>query len=362
MLDRIETAVRERRPDEFRAQFATEGESIRRTAELWWSNLTSLDVSRFDLATGPLDPGGTGEVTITWAVPGDSGSASHRAGFKFRNGSDGVRVVAADAAAAPAARPSWWSDQLRVIRDGQATVISPAQVDQDLAAVWSDRADRAAGRVTEALAASMRKGWTGAVVVELPATAAGYDRLLGGEHGSHAGYAAVARAEGIADPRRERIAVRIVVNPDQAALNPPTLDLLLAHEVIHLARYDAGSRAPLWLVEGFADQFAFAGSPDLRAAAERSLRQTVRADGVPDALPGDDDFRRGDLDRAYLLAWYACRLIVERYGDEALARFAAAAGAGRPVERAFREATGVGLTGFRTQWRRSLTVLAGTPG
>ncbi|MFC7620758.1 hypothetical protein [Microlunatus sp. GCM10028923] len=355
VLGRIDAAVRERRPDDFRAQFATGEEAIGRTAERWWANLAALDVDRFVLTTGPLDQAGTGEITIHWAVPGDSGTASHTARFTFRTGPDGeTRVVAAEPAAAPAARPSWWSDTLRVVRQGHAAVVAADGADQALVSAWSDRADHAADRVTKALPASMRKGWTGAVVVELPADGAGYDRLLGGEPGSHSGYAAVAWAEGLADPRRERIAVRIVVNPDRAALDPRALDLLLTHEVTHLARYDAGSRAPLWLVEGFADQVAYAGSPELRAVAERSLRDTVRSAGVPDALPADDAFRRGDLDRAYLLAWSACRLIAERYGEDALDRFVTAAGTGEPVDRALRSATRVGLTEFRAEWIRNL--------
>ncbi|GAB3762176.1 hypothetical protein [Microlunatus parietis] len=352
----IEVAVRDRRPDDFRARFAADDEALGRTADLWWANLTALDVTRFTLTAGPLDPAGAAEITIDWAVPGDSGIASHLARFSFRAGSDGAaRVAAVAPAAAPAARPSWWADPLRLFRQGQATVVATGRVDQSRAGLWADQADRAADRVADALPASMRQGWTGVVVVELPADGAGYDRLLGGEPGSHSGYAAVAWAEGIADPRRERIAVRIVVNPDQPVHDPRALELLLTHEVTHLARYDAGSPAPLWLVEGFADHVAYAGSPELRAAAEQSLRDTIRSDGAPDRLPGDDTFRRGDLDRAYLLAWSACRLIARRYGDDVLNRFVVAAGAGQPVDRALRATAGIGLAEFRAEWVRDLT-------
>lgn len=353
-LDRIEAAVRDRREDLFRAQFDTTDETVARTADLWWANLTALDVSRFLLATGPLDPAGLGEVTVDWAVPGDSGTASHHARFTFRTGADGaVKVAAVEPAAAPAARPSWWSDPLRVVRQGRAAVVVVG-ADPVLATTWAERADRAADRVSAALPDQLRRGWTGNVVVELPATGEGYDRLLGGEPGSHDGYAAAAWAEGVGDPRRERIAVRVVVNPSHGALEPRALDLLLTHEVTHLARYDAGSRAPLWLVEGFADQVAYAAAPDLQSAADRSLRDTVRSRGVPAELPADDDFRRGELDRAYLLAWSACRLIAEQYGDEALARLVTAAGTGEPLDRAFRTATGVGPAEFRAEWARSL--------
>ena len=351
-LDRLADALRERRQADFRAGFGDDP-ALRVTADRWWANLTALDVTRFAATAGPLDAAGTGEVTIDWAIPGDSGTATHRARLTFGGADARLSAVSPEP---PNPQPSWWSDPLTVTRHGRATVVT---VGGGAAGDWAARADRAAERVLRAVPASLRRGWSGTVVVEVPTTGPGYDRLLGGQPGSHSGYAAVAWAEGIADPKdpdTDRIAVRVVVNPD-VDLDPGAADLVLAHELTHVARYDAGSRAPLWLVEGFADQVAYPSRPELQAAAERTLRDTVRRDGAPAALPADDDFRSGsgaDLDRAYLLAWSACRSISRRYGSDALDRLVAAAGAGTGLDRALRSTVGVDLARFTADWRREL--------
>ncbi|WP_161606047.1 hypothetical protein [Microlunatus speluncae] len=361
-LQRLAAAILDRRQADFQAEFAAADAVLRTTTDLWWANLTALRPTRFALVAGALDDAGTGEVTIDWAIPGDSGTATHRARFTFAGAA--ARLTALRPADPPGARPVWWSDPIEVVRQGRATAVIVGAGTTGRA--WADRADRAAGRVLAAVPESLRRGWSGAVVIEVPATAEGYDRLLGGEPGRQSGYAAVAWAEGVADPRdpaTERIAVRVVVNPDAAGLDPRAADLLLTHEVTHLARYDAGSAAPLWLVEGFADLVAYPSEPDLLATAEQNLRATVRQVGAPTALPADDDFRAGsdrDLDRAYLLAWSACLLISERYGAAALHHFVAAAGAGTGVDRALRSAAGVDLTRFTADWRQSLIKDAGS--
>lgn len=356
-LARLADALRERRQDDFRAGFGDDP-AFRAIADRWWADLTALDVIRFAATVGPLDAAGTGEVTIDWAIPGDSGTATHRARLTF-GGAD-ARLTAVGPAGPPGPQPNWWTDPITVTRHGRATVVA---VGGAAAGDWPARADRAAERVLRAVPAPLRRGWSGAVVVEVPATGEGYDRLLGGQPGSHSGYAAVAWAEGIADPKdpeTDRIAVRVVVNPD-VDLDPRAADLVLTHEVTHVARYDAGSRAPLWLVEGFADQVAYPSRPELLAAAERTLRDTVRRDGAPAALPADDDFRSGsgpDLDRTYLLAWSACRSITQRYGSDALDRLAAAAGSGTGLDQALRSTVGVDLARFTADWRRDLAEAA----
>ncbi len=355
-LRRLADSILDQRQPDFQAQFGAGDATLRTTAELWWTNLAALRPTRFDLSTGRLDRAGTGDVIIDWAIPGDSGTATHRARITFAGAE--ARLAALAPAEPPGARPIWWADPVEVVRQGRATVLTvgTAATGRD----WADRADRAAERVIKVVPESLRRGWSGSVLVELPATAAGYDRLLGGDPGRQSGYAAVAWAEGIADPldpATDRIAVRVVVNPDSAGLDPRAAELLLTHELTHVARYDAGSSAPLWLVEGFADLVAYPAQPDLLAAAEQNLRSTVRRDGAPTALPADDDFRAGsaaDLDRSYLLAWSACRLIIERYGADALHRFVAAVGGGTGVDRALRSAVGVALPRFTMDWRQNL--------
>ncbi|MDA0634658.1 hypothetical protein OUY22_14640, partial [Nonomuraea sp. MCN248] len=114
---------------------------------------------------------------------------------------------------------------------------------------------------------------------------------------------------------------RVIVVPEGfARLNPTGRDVVLAHELTHVAAGTGG--LPIWLYEGFADYVAYrdAGLPVTVAAAE--LAAEVRAGRAPGELPGPADFRApGDGQaRAYQEAWLACRFLAATLGEGTLVR------------------------------------------
>lgn len=104
-----------------------------------------------------------------------------------------------------------------------------------------------------------------------------------------------------------------------AALTPVGRDVVLAHELTHLAtRPWTGPRTPLWLVEGLAEQVGLAAFPlpDRLAAAE--LAAEVRRGLLPTALPTDADLDGVRAAAAYQQSWLAVDLLTRRYGGAAV--------------------------------------------
>ncbi len=159
--------------------------------------------------------------------------------------------------------------------------------------------------------------------------------------------------------------------PAWLALPPDGRQVLLTHEVTHLATGAAASDLPLWLEEGFADSVGLAGSGlSLRSVAAAVL-DPVRAGGpVPAALPTDAAFAAAASTRAqaYAGAWLACRLVVARLGIRALVAVYRTALAGHGtaparVDAALRAVTGAGTAVWTRRWQASLRadVRAGGP-
>ncbi|SDG85027.1 hypothetical protein SAMN05421505_108245 [Sinosporangium album] len=145
---------------------------------------------------------------------------------------------------------------------------------------------------------------------------------------------------------------RVVVNPRLfARLTATGRDVVLAHELTHVATGAAVSGMPIWLVEGFADYVGYrdAGLPAWEAAAE--LAQEVREGAVPYRLPERADFRPGAprLAQVYAESWLACALLAARFGEDALVRLY------RDAERRGIDAAlsklGMTVTGLTAEWR-----------
>lgn len=215
-------------------------------------------------------------------------------------------LVAADvpsAAVLPAGAGGLWSGGGQVVR-GERSVVVGHDAAPELLADLSRRAERAGRRVGAVLGRPVRAL---VVVPDSDDEAAGLARA-----GRLDGLAAVAD--------RGRV---IVVPGAFARLTPTGRDVVLAHELTHVA---AGTDdLPVWLYEGFADYVAYrdAGLPVRTAAAE--LAAEVRAGRLPSELPGPEAFAPtsgdpGRLARAYQEAWLACRFLADRFGEGTLVR------------------------------------------
>lgn len=227
-----------------------------------------------------------------------------------------------------------WGAGAAVVRGESSSVVghhAPAELLGDLAS----RADAAGRRVAAVLRRRVRP------VVLVPASAAEAARL--------AGVASVDGLAAVADGGRV-----IVVPEFFARLTPTGRDVVLTHELTHVAAGTGG--LPIWLYEGFADYVAYrdAGLPVRVAAAE--LAAEVGAGRAPRRLPGPADFSlQGDGDRlarAYQEAWLACRFLAGHRGERTLVRLYREAQAGG-VDRAL-AALGLSTGTLTERWRAYL--------
>jgi len=149
---------------------------------------------------------------------------------------------------------------------------------------------------------------------------------------------------------------RIVLTPAARSLSSPLLEVVLRHELSHVAvRLASREDAPVWLTEGVAEYVGRRGTytrfddvaPDLGAATRG---------GAEPAWPTDQDFTV-DSSRAalaYQAAWSIAAFVAGRYSEEALRKlYLGVAGAvdADAAETAVREAVGIGQSELERQWR-----------
>jgi hypothetical protein len=201
--------------------------------------------------------------------------------------------------------------------------------------------------------------WQPSVVVEVPGSAAELDETLGADPGTYAGIAAVTTSVDGDDSSSSP--VHVFVNPEVTdRLQGRGAQVVMSHELVHVATDAATSSVDLWLLEGFADYVALRDVPlPVEDAAARAIALVERR-GVPDRLPGTEEFdtRADDLEAAYELAWLACRDVADAAGEDALVAAYRAAQSGTPVGEALRRHTGLTTAELVSRWQRRLQDLA----
>lgn len=207
-------------------------------------------------------------VRVRWAVPGEPAPAEHLAWLTLTNSADGPRLAGlTDGPREGAARPIWWDGAVTVHRGDGVAVITMNGTDPD---PWLAGLTKATATLADHdLPVSL-------LVAEIPASAAGFERVLGVRPGSHRQVAATVWPFGST--------VRIVVNPDRAPPPGPARQVLLTHEAVHAATGSVGRDIPLWLVEGYADLVALAGQPEISSAHRQHLAEDQRSHGVASEL------------------------------------------------------------------------------
>jgi hypothetical protein len=198
--------------------------------------------------------------------------------------------------------------------------------------------------------------WRGGLVVEVPGSEAALDAALGARPGDYQGIAAVTTT--VDGSRSRRSPSHVFVNARIFdPLRPTGAQVVITHEATHVATDAATSRAPLWLVEGFADYVAYRTNTVPTRIAARDLTSSVRRGPLPTTLPTDSQFdpAASNLGASYELAWLACRFIAVRTSEAKLLQFYKAVGAARePEDDAVRHAfdTVLGSTpeSFATSW------------
>jgi hypothetical protein len=105
----------------------------------------------------------------------------------------------------------------------------------------------------------------------------------------------------------------IVVNPKE---RDQVDEILLSHEITHVATADLGGYEPLWLAEGAAEYVSWKGIEAISGPGEVSKwEQEVIDDAMPQlsSLPSDAGFYQNSAD-VYGVSWLAVRYLVQRIG------------------------------------------------
>jgi hypothetical protein len=105
----------------------------------------------------------------------------------------------------------------------------------------------------------------------------------------------------------------IVVNPKE---RDRIDEILLSHEITHVATADLGGYEPLWLAEGAAEYVSWRGIEAVSGAGEvAKWEQEVIDQALPGlvALPSDLGFYQSNTD-VYGVSWLAVRFLVREIG------------------------------------------------
>jgi hypothetical protein len=297
-------------------------------------------------------------VTVTWQLRDDTRPAEHTVWMTFLPEGGRVEVagtldVPTDAKVAP--QPIWWLGPLSTSQyPGGSVLVGSGQSE----ARWQKAVQRAAAAVAEQLPSTATDSAATPLVVEVPATAADFESVVGAAPGTYAQIAAVTVSEG----PTPRSSVRIVVNPAAARrLSSSGLAVTLAHEAVHVATHSPESAAPTWAVEGLADYIALTAYPDARAAVAKPLFAEVRRSGPPSALPADGAFAAGAprLDLAYGQAWSVCDYLARTSSPARLGQLYRELDEGRTLDQAGNDILKSSSAELTARWRRWLRAQAG---
>jgi hypothetical protein len=105
----------------------------------------------------------------------------------------------------------------------------------------------------------------------------------------------------------------IVINPNE---RDRVDEILLSHEITHVATADLGGYEPLWLAEGAAEYVSWKGIEAISGPGEvGKWEQEVIDEALPQlsSLPSDAGFYQNSAD-VYGVSWLAVRFLVQRIG------------------------------------------------
>ena len=322
-------------------------------------NATSVDLravtARYvdQVGTVAADGSWSAVTEVAWQVDGDSAPSQAQVVVSFAPDGDGLGIAGfgGDDSAERGRVPLWLRGELSVARSrGVLVMVDGAQSEADEVAARVRRGIDVVRRVLPA--------WRAPVVVEVPASAADLDETLGADPGTYKAISAVTATAGSGTDAEAP--VHVFVNPTVTdRLRRAGAQVVMSHELVHVATDAARSGAEPWLVEGFADYVALRDTdlPDSTTLG-RAIAD-ARRDGVPDDLPGAADFdtRAVGLQARYEEAWLACRIIAERLGERRLVAMYDAAGSGTPVASALAR-RGLPMDEFVALWRARLKRVA----
>jgi hypothetical protein len=241
----------------------------------------------------------------------------------------------------------WDSGPVRTVRSARTLIVHhPGQE------ALARRLLRVADRGSAQVGAAWTGRWERKAVILVPRDEREAERLVGARNLSRV--AAVASSSVESGAAERVLGNRIVVNTDNVSeYNDLNLQILITHEMTHVATRTLGDGVPLLLVEGFADWAALKplGYP-FRVTRPALARLGSRFDG---ALPGDAEFRGPQAAVAYDEGSAFCLWVAETAGPAKLrALYRQFAGSDPPtsaqLDRGFRRVLGISRRTAEGRW------------
>jgi hypothetical protein len=202
----------------------------------------------------------------------------------------------------------WDGGPVRTVRSTRTLVVYHAG-QEDLARRLLGVADRAYTQV----GAAWTGRWERKAVILVPRDQHEAERLVGARDLSEV--AAVASSSVDSDAADRVLGNRIVVNTTNVArYGSLDLQVLVTHEMTHVATRTLGDDVPLLLVEGFADYAALKPVPYGFSVTRHNLWERVRSGRFDGHLPDDGQFRGSDAPVAYDEGSAFCLWVADTYG------------------------------------------------
>ncbi len=254
-------------------------------------------------------------LVVTATMPGDRRLATWTLHLELDGATGRIRAVAPTPS-----RPIWALGQVDVTAATHGTLLSSG-LEASARGAWAQRIDRAAAAVARTSPPG-EDGWTGGLVVEVPATGSDFQAITDELPNT----ASALTACGTGTPR-------IVVNPLILEEPDEWLDSTLVHEAVHVATDSAcvpAGESLAWAVEGLAESVTARNDPATATRNRGLVHDYLRDHAVPTALPTQLE----DL-TSYALAQLAVDQVLAHLGakaDDLLVRATHEAGTVTPVE------------------------------
>ena len=243
----------------------------------------------------------------------------------------------------------WDGGAVRTVRSARTLIVHhPGQ--EELAGRLLRAADDAYAQV----GAVWTGRWERKAVILVPRDEKEAERLVGARDLSRV--AAVASSSVESGAVERVLGNRIVVNTSNVdGYDSLNLQVLITHEMTHVATRTLGDGVPLLLVEGFADWAALRPVRLPFGATRPALDARVKSGLFDGELPGDHEFRGGDAAVAYDEGSAFCLWVAEAYGAGKLqALYREFKGPNPPsradLDRGFRRVLGVSYRSAEGRW------------
>ena len=202
----------------------------------------------------------------------------------------------------------WDGGPVRTLRSARTLIVHhPGQ--EQLAGRLLGAADRAYAQV----GAAWTGRWERKAVILVPRDQAEAERLVGARDLTRV--AAVASSSVESGAAERVLGNRIVVNTSNVTrYNELSLQILVTHEMTHVATRTLGPGVPLLLVEGFADWAALRPVGFSIGSTRPALNQRVDSGRFDGLLPADSEFRGRDAAVAYDEGSAFCLWVADTFG------------------------------------------------